>query len=406
MAERILVLDVDADNDLYKKAKIVGPVIGRSDNLRAASKLALADPQDSDANAMFEAVRKYDELRKKGYSVSVATITGAEREGYVADRELSRQIESVVERLKSDACVLVTDGMSDSRVVPLLKNRIKLNSVDLVRIKQAEQLENTYFTVLEKLKEPHYARIIFGIPAILLLLFALSYYLKLGWEFPVALIGIYLILQGFGLMDALSESFRGLGFSVERLSFVFYVGSVLFFLISLIVAYGSYAGAAATTANGLVTGASFVEGFLTLFPVCLVLYLGGRIIDLRNKRMRYRAITQGAYIGYAIVAVALMSLASAWIVGQLYFWQFLLFGAIGLVIGYCVSAFSTFLRVRAIRRAKIKNKHVINEIGAYIGKITNVDPRHGLIFVKTEYGSVLRYDIDRITGVADRVTIR
>jgi uncharacterized membrane protein len=278
--------------------------------------------------------------------------------------------------------------------------------VDLVRIKQAEQLENTYFTVLEKLKEPHYARIIFGIPAILLLLFALSYYLKLGWEFPVALIGIYLILQGFGLMDALSESFRGLGFSVERLSFVFYVGSVLFFLISLIVAYGSYAGAAATTANGLVTGASFVEGFLTLFPVCLVLYLGGRIIDLRNKRMRYRAITQGAYIGYAIVAVALMSLASAWIVGQLYFWQFLLFGAIGLVIGYCVSAFSTFLRVRAIRRAKIKNKHVINEIGAYIGKITNVDPRHGLIFVKTEYGSVLRYDIDRITGVADRVTIR
>jgi len=399
-------LDVDADNDLYKKAKISGPVIGRSANLNAAAKLALADPQDSDANAMFEAVRKYDELRSKGYSVSVATITGAEKEGYVADRELSRQIESVVDRLKSDACVLVTDGMSDSRVVPLLKNRIKLNSVDLVRIKQAEQLENTYFTVLEKLKEPHYARIIFGIPAVLLLLFALSYYLKLGWEFPVALIGIYLILQGFGLMDALTESFRGLGFSVERLSFVFYIGAVLFFAISLILAYGSYASASSATSDGLVVGASFVEGFLILFPVCLVLYLAGRIIDLNNKRMRYRAITQGTYTAYAIIAVALMSLASAWIIGQLYFWQFLLFGAVGLAIGYGVSAFSTFLRVRTLKRAKIKDKNVINDIGAYIGKITKVDPRHGFIFVKTEYGSVLRYDVDRITGVADRVTIR
>ncbi len=405
MAERILVLNVDVDNDLYRKVKVAGPVIGRTDNLRAAAKLALADPQDTDANAMFEAVRKYDELRGKGYSVAVATITGAEREGYVADRELSRQIESVVDRLKSEACVLVTDGMSDARVVPLLKNRIKINSIDLVRMKQAAQFENTYFTVLEKLKEPHYARIVFGIPAMLLLLFALSYYLSLGWEFPVALIGIYLVLQGFGLMDALTESFRGLGFSIERLSFVFYVGSIIFFLICLIVGYGSYASAVATTGNRLTIAASFVEGFLILFPASMSLYLVGRVIDLRNRRMRYRAITQGTYIGYAIITVALLELASSWIIGQLYFWQFLLFSVIGLAIGYGISMFSTFLRVRAIGRARIKGKHVVNEIGAYIGRITNVDQRHGFIFVKTDYGSVLRYDVDRITGVSDRVTI-
>ena len=113
MAERLLVLAVDIDNDLYRKTKISGPVIGRNDNLKAAAKLALADPQDSDANAMFEAVRKYDELRSKGYSVNVATVTGAEKEGYVADIELVRQIELCLERLKSDACVLVTDGSSD-----------------------------------------------------------------------------------------------------------------------------------------------------------------------------------------------------------------------------------------------------------------------------------------------------
>jgi putative membrane protein len=406
MAERILVLAVDIDNDLYRKAHISGPVVGRNENLKAAAKLALADPQDADANAMFEAVRKFDELKAKGYSVNVATVTGAEKEGYVADVEFVRQIELVLERVKSDACVLVTDGSSDARVLPLLKNRIKVNSVDIVRMKQAPGIENTYFTVLEKLKEPHYSRIVFGIPAVLLILFALSYYFNFGWQLPVAIIGVYLILKGFGLEDALVNSFKGLGFSVERLSFVFYIGSIIFFLISLIIGYASYTTALTLTNDSLVLGSQAIEGFLTLFPISLVLFLVGRIIDLENKRMRYRAISQGTYVGYAIVALALLYLTSSWIIGQIYFWQFLVLSMIALLAGYGISLFSAFLRRRAIRRAKIKDKRVINDIGAYIGRITEVDSKRGLIFVKTDYGSVIKYDVDRITGVSDRVVIR
>jgi putative membrane protein len=406
MVERILVLAVDVDNDLYRKTKITGPVIGRIDNLKAAAKLALADPQDTDANAMFEAVRKYDEFKSKGFSVNVATVTGAEKEGYVADIELVRQIELVLERVKCDACVLITDGSSDSRVIPLLKNRIKINSIDIVRMKQAPGFENTYFTILEKLKEPHYSRIVFGIPAILLILFAVSYYFGLGWQLPVALIGIYLVMKGFGLEDALVSSSKGLGFSIERFSFVFYIGSIIFFVISLMISYAAYSTAAAATNNALVLGSQALEGFLTLFPISLILYLTGRIIDLENKRMRYRAISQGTYVGYAIVAIALLYLTSAWVIGQIYFWEFLVFGIISMLAGYGISLFSAFLRRRAIRHAKIKDKRVINDIGAYIGKITDVDSRRGLIFVKTDYGNVIRYEVDRITGVSDRVTIR
>lgn len=406
MAERILVLAIDVDNDLYRKTKITGPVIGRIDNLKAAAKLALADPQDTDANAMFEAVRKYDELKKKGYSVNVATVTGAEKEGYVADVEVVRQIELVLERLKSDACVLVTDGSSDSRVLPLLKNRIKVNSVDIVHMKQAEGLENTYFTLLEKLKEPHYSRIVFGIPAVLLILFAISYYFNFGWQLPAALIGIYLIMKGFGLEDAIVGSFKGLGFSIERFSFVFYIGAIIFFLISLIIGYAAYSVALSTATNNLIIASQAIEGFLTLFPVSLILYLIGRMIDLEHKRMRYRAISQGTYAAYVIVAIALLYLTSSWIIGQIYFWQFLLFGSIAILAGYGISIFSVFLRRRALRHARIKDKSVINDIGAYIGKITDVDSKRGLIFVKTDYGNVIKYDVDRITGVSDRVIIR
>lgn len=406
MAERILVLAVDIDNDLYRKTKISGPVVGRNENYKAAAKLVLADPQDTDGNAMFEAVRKYDELKAKGHSVNVATVTGAEKEGYVADVELVRQVELVLERTKSDVCVLVTDGSSDSRILPLLKNRLKVNSVDIVRMKQAQGFESTYFTILEKLKEPHYARIVFGIPAVLLILFALSYYLNFGWQLPVALIGIYLILKGFGLEEALVSSFKSLGFSVERLSFVFYIGSIIFFIISIILGYAGYTTALSTTNNGLVLASQAIVGFLTLFPVSLVLYLVGRVIDLDNKRQRYRAISQGTYVGYTIVALALLYLTSSWIIGIIYFWQFLVLSIFAIITGYGISLFSAFLRKRAITRAKIKDKKVINDIGAYVGRITEVDSKRGVIFVKTDYGNVIKYEIDRITGVSDRVMIR
>lgn len=87
--ERLLVLAVDVDNDLYRKTRIGGPLIGRVQNLNGATQLALADPEDTDANTMFQAVKIYDELKEEGYSINIATITGAESEGYNADREIT-----------------------------------------------------------------------------------------------------------------------------------------------------------------------------------------------------------------------------------------------------------------------------------------------------------------------------
>ena len=406
MAERLLVLAVDIDNDLYRKTKISGPVIGKNEIIRAATKLALADPQETDANTMFEAVKKYEELVSKKYSVRVATITGAEDEGFQADNELSRQIDLLVERFRPDACVLVTDGASDQRVLPLLKNRLKVNSVDLVRMKQAEQLENTYFTIIEKLKEPHYARAVFGIPAVLLLLFAISYYLSLGWQFPVALIGLYLLIKGFGLEDYFISSVKGLGSSVSRVTFTLYMASLLFFMISIVLSFGGYAHAVAITRDPLTQVSYAIESLLLLLPVSLVLYLVGRMVDLESRHYRYRAINQGTYTGYAILTMALIYLVSAWFIGQIYFYQLLVFSVVIIILGYAISYSSMMLKRHAVRKARLKDKNVINDIGAYIGKVTSIDSKRGYMMVKTDYGSTLKFDIDRITNVSDKIIIR
>ncbi len=404
--ERILILAVDIDNDLYRKTGISGPVMGRVQNFNAASQLALADPEETDANTMFQAVKLYDEMKKEGYLVNVATITGSESEGYAADREVARQLDLVLAQYKSDACIFVTDGASDSRVLPTISSRIKINSTKVVTMKQAETLENTYFVIFEKLKEPHYARIVFGIPALLLLLFAISYAIGTGWELPVALIGIYLVVKGFGLEDTLINSSKGFGFSIERLSFVFYMSSIIFFIASLFIGFGDFYNQTQIGAPVLLRWAYGIEGFLLLLPVSLALYLIGRIIDSRRARYIFKSFKYGIYISSSIILWVLLYSFVAWIIGQIYFGQFLAYTLVAIAIGIIISSFSALLRRSVIKGKKIKDKLVINELGATVGKVVAVDVKRGLIKINTNFGNPIVYSVDRIVEVSDKVIIK
>ncbi len=404
--ERILILAVDIDNDLYRKTKISGPLIGKVQNLNGATQLALADPQDSDSNTMFEAVRLYDEMLGKGYLVNVATITGSEDEGYNADMEISRQLELVLEQYHADSCVFVTDGASDQRVLPIVESRVKVSSVRIISIKQAEGLENTYFTVLEKLKEPHYARIVFGLPAVLILLFALSYIAGVGWEPPAAIIGVYLLIKGFGLEDAFINSFRGFGFSIDRMSFVFYLVSIVFMIAALFIANGSYVSQYRATGNEMGGYAAAIEGFLILVPLILIFYLVGRILDARDTRYIFRNFKYGMYIGSSVIFWVLSLSFVAWIIGQIYFGQLLFFTIVAIAIGICISIFTGFLRRRVLRHKRIKDKLVVNELGALIGKVAGINVNAGRFTVNTSFGNPVTYSVDRIIEISDRIVIK
>ena len=56
---KTIVIALDRDDDMGRKTGIKSPIIGRENNIEAAVKLGLADPEDSDTNAIFEAVRSY-----------------------------------------------------------------------------------------------------------------------------------------------------------------------------------------------------------------------------------------------------------------------------------------------------------------------------------------------------------
>ena len=88
-ASKLLVICIDRDDDIGKKAGIVSPVVGRNACLEAAQRLALEDPEDDDSNAIFGAVKTYEDLISKGYTAEVVTIAGDKNRGVQADEKLS-----------------------------------------------------------------------------------------------------------------------------------------------------------------------------------------------------------------------------------------------------------------------------------------------------------------------------
>ena len=93
---RILVLTVDRDNDLGIKTSIRGPVVGRRQVLTAALKLGIADPEESDTNAIHGALSQHDQLLENGADedeVEVAILTGDEKVGVRSDRAIAAQLE-------------------------------------------------------------------------------------------------------------------------------------------------------------------------------------------------------------------------------------------------------------------------------------------------------------------------
>ena len=109
--KRILILCVDRDGDLGAKAEVKTPIIGRGENLNAAVSLALRDPEEPDANAMFEAIRIYDRLQSEGEPEEVfeiATISGSELGGVGADRKIVAELGELLTSFSASEVIPVS----------------------------------------------------------------------------------------------------------------------------------------------------------------------------------------------------------------------------------------------------------------------------------------------------------
>ncbi len=199
---------IDIDDDLGSKAKIQAPIVGVENCKIAGTKMLLSDPEDPDGNTIFKAIEVYDNLEEKDKIIAI--ITGDPRLGFYAYKKINEQLDKIVERYGIDKAILVTDGLSDENdVIPILASRnIKIIQVVRLNIKQSNRIENTYVFLMNKLKDPYYSKLIFGIPGAIILMFSISLLLGINLSILTALFGFLLIIYGLNFHQTLKEVFE------------------------------------------------------------------------------------------------------------------------------------------------------------------------------------------------------
>ncbi len=358
----LLVLCVDLDDDLGRKAGVETPVIGREAVKEAAVALATVDPEDSDVNVLFQGVHIANEFGEKGEAVTVAAVTGTEKADVTANRKVGEELDYVLASLSTDeriSAVVVTDGAQDESVIPVIRSRVPVDGVRRVVVRQAQDLESMYYTIKQVLNDPETRGTILVPLGILLLIYPLAT-LADRFGFPgatlgvlSALLGLYLLGRGLGVEETIDRW-------VERVRTVLYTGrvtlitSVVAAALLLIGGIGGIEALEVAQADDPLTAleviAALVYGAVQWFAAAGITSSLGRITDAYlADRLEWRYLNAPFYV--ISIAVVLHGV-SAFLLG----YQDLPYVAAALTAGTLVGLVSTLtfaiVETRSARRAE------------------------------------------------------
>jgi len=224
----VLVLCIDRDDDLGRKGGVRTPVLGRQANIDAALRLGMADPEDSDVNTIFGGIKVLDEILASGKTAEIASIAGDLKVGLVSDSKLASQLDELLAELRPASVVVVSDGVEDEAILPIIQSRVRVDGVRRVLVKQSPNLESTYYLLKQVFNDPKISHTFFVPPALALLIFSLFSLLGYPSGAVVAItgaVGLYLLFRGLGLDDSMEEAKQTLRRSLYagKIAFITYI---------------------------------------------------------------------------------------------------------------------------------------------------------------------------------------
>jgi putative membrane protein len=316
---KILVLNVDRDDDFGVKAGMNSPFIGREENLEAAIALGLKDPEDCDVNTLLSALSIYDEMTKKGIDVEVATICGDPKVGFESDLALATQLENVLETIKPERVILVSDGAEDEFIYPMVFSRVKVDSVRRVWVKQAPTVEGTYYILLKMMQDDKIRKRVLtpiGLVLAVLGIFALipklvelymnttqiSLISDMAFGSIALVLGVYMLVYAYKVADRMMSWFTSTGHAIRSGSQM-----IPFAILTLSCMFiGVFFGIEAANAN---PDAGIIEKILLFINATLWMWVFGVFSFETGRFVNHFLSTNKVYWGYLVISVTVFAIS-------------------------------------------------------------------------------------------------
>ncbi len=303
-----LVICIDRSGAIGRATNVPMPVAGWEAVRSLVTDAGLSDPEDASVNCLLESLRVARDLRDEREESVVAVVSAESETAVGADRSIASQLDDLVDRYDPRAAIIVVDSAEDERVLPIVESRIPVDSVDRVVVRQAHDIESTYYLLKQFLADEQLRSTIlvpFGVA--LLLLPALFYWFSAGTAVAgvAGLLGAALLYKGL----AIDRIVAGMPERVREALYAGQVSIVTYVVAGGLTLVGGFFGVLSASALGpdatrLVETMEFTYAAVPWFAVAGVTAAVGRLLDelIRDEGIR----TPYLNLPFVIVAVGLV----------------------------------------------------------------------------------------------------
>ncbi|WP_132057487.1 DUF373 family protein [Halorussus amylolyticus] len=304
-----LVVCVDRDDDIGTKTGLETPVEGWEAVRSLVTEVGLADPEDASVNCLLESLRVARDLRDGDEEVTVAVISGAADTMVGRDRAVADQTDRLIAEYDPDSAIVVIDSAQDERLVPIIESRVQVDAVDRVVVRQARDIESTYYLIKQFLADEELRQTVLVPVGVALLAFPILL-MAFGQAIAVstitAVIGLFVLYKGLGVDEYVADlpgEVRDALYS-GRVSIVTYVVAAGLALVGVFAGALEVSEMSIPVEGVLMPAMAFAFASVPWLAAAAMAASTGRLLDeaIRNDRVR------NAYLNlpFGVLAVGLV----------------------------------------------------------------------------------------------------